>query len=141
MQNFKMFKETIFYISKKLNLYVKKQNTRICLGIKVEIKMSCAIYKLAQGSNYLICNKLFVVGWLTMSLMIHEVIKVINLVLETLFCGNRCKVVNNHGKIQVMVMWTSKYWWSNRWIHITKPLGPFVQNDYFHKTRSYIMVA
>ncbi len=76
-----------------------------------------------------------------MSLVIHEVTKVINIALETLFCGNRCKVVNNHGKIQFMVMWTSKYSWSNKWIHIIKPLGPFVQNYYFHKTRSHTMVA
>jgi len=84
-----MFKETIFYILEKLKLYVKKQNTRYCLGIKVEIKMSCAVYKLAQGSNYLICNELFAIGKATMSLVIHEVIKVIHIVLETLFCGNR----------------------------------------------------
>jgi len=41
MQLFQMFKETIFYILEKLKLYVKKQNTRYCLGIKVEIKMLC----------------------------------------------------------------------------------------------------
>jgi hypothetical protein len=36
--------------------------------------MSCAIYKLAHGANFLICSKLFAIGKSTTTLVLHEVV-------------------------------------------------------------------
>jgi hypothetical protein len=64
-----------------------KQNTQYQSAIHVEIWVSCAIYKLAHGVNFLICNKLFAIGKSIVSLMLHEFVEVANTFSRHLICG------------------------------------------------------
>ncbi len=47
--------------------------------------MACALYKFFQGCNLLICNELFVVGQLTISVVLREFIIGINIVFKKVF--------------------------------------------------------
>jgi hypothetical protein len=44
----------------------------------------CAIYKLAHGTNLLVCSELFVIGKLIVSKMLHELMASINLIYKKL---------------------------------------------------------
>jgi hypothetical protein len=45
--------------------------------IPIEIQVSCAIYKLAQGANILTCNELFAIWCFTIGLVFHEIVMAI----------------------------------------------------------------
>jgi len=49
-----------------------KQNTTYHKAITIKICVCCFIYKLAQGANFLTCNKLFAIRKSTISLVLHE---------------------------------------------------------------------
>jgi hypothetical protein len=44
----------------------------------------CAIYKLAHGTNLLVCSEFFVIGKLVVSKMLHESMAFINLIYKKL---------------------------------------------------------
>ncbi len=46
--------------------------------------MLCVIYKLAHGTNLLVCSELFVIGKLTISKMLHELMASMNLIYKKL---------------------------------------------------------
>jgi hypothetical protein len=53
-------------------------------SIHVKIKVFCVIYKLAHHVNFLVCNKLFIIGEFIVSLVHHEFVGVINITLKKL---------------------------------------------------------
>jgi hypothetical protein len=65
-----MTRNTLFDIVNHLKLLIWKQDRKCCFAILVELDVACAIYKLAQGINLLICNKFFVVGRFVVFLII-----------------------------------------------------------------------
>jgi len=97
--------------------------------------MSCAIYTLAHGANFLICSKLFAIGKST-TLVLHEVVDVMNVISKKLmswpngveiqvfmedfkqFCG----LPNVQGAID------------GTHIIIFKPLTPYPKDYVYHKT-------
>jgi hypothetical protein len=99
--------------------------------------MSCAIYKLAHGANFLISSKLFAIGKSTTTLVLHEVVDVMNVIFKKLlswpngveiqvfmedfkqFCG----LPNVQGAID------------GTHIIIFKPLTPFSKDYVYHKTK------
>jgi hypothetical protein len=46
-------------------------------SISIEIKVSCIIYKLAQGANILTCSELFANGRSTITFMLWEMVRAI----------------------------------------------------------------
>jgi hypothetical protein len=44
----------------------------------------CDVYKLAHNANFLICSELFTIGKTTISLVLHEFVKVVNITLRNL---------------------------------------------------------
>jgi len=69
-----MIKHTFFDIAHQVKPLVEKQNTKYWLVVLVEIRVVCTIYKLAQGTNYLMYSELFAIGWSFICFVIHEVI-------------------------------------------------------------------
>jgi hypothetical protein len=61
IHHFTMIKHTFFDIVHQAKPLVEKQNIKYRLVVLVEIQV-CTIYKLAQGTNYLMCSELFVTG-------------------------------------------------------------------------------
>jgi hypothetical protein len=57
-----MTKDTLFYIANQLKPLIAKQDTSYKKLIPMEIRVVCAIYKLAQGVNFFICFELFAMG-------------------------------------------------------------------------------
>ncbi len=77
IQNFHMSKETLSDIANKLKSMIVNKNTRYHVAILVKVKVACVIYKLFHGSNYLISK-------LIIGLVLHEVIKAINIIFRNL---------------------------------------------------------
>jgi len=51
-----IFKITFFDIANQLGPLIHKHDTKYSFVIPVEVHVACALYKLAQGTNLLICN-------------------------------------------------------------------------------------
>jgi hypothetical protein len=79
-----MTKPTLFRIVNQLWPMLMKKNTHYQNVIPMEIQVLCAIYKLAHGVNFLICNELFVIGKSIVSLMLHEFVEVANITFKKL---------------------------------------------------------
>jgi hypothetical protein len=60
--SFECQKKKIIDICKHVKPLLSKHDTKYGKLILVEIKVSCAIYKLAQGGNILVCHELFTIG-------------------------------------------------------------------------------
>lgn len=71
-------------ICKYVKTLISKHDTKHRKAITVEIKVSCAIYKLAQGVNIVTCSELFTIGRSIIVLVFREVVKAINVVLKKL---------------------------------------------------------
>lgn len=98
--------------------------------------MACALYKKIQGCNLLICNELFVVGRLTISVVLREFIIGINIVFKKVFSwpiGNKmqtimrgfknfCALLNIQGIIDGMHYSISKF------------VGSFCEDYVYHIT-------
>jgi hypothetical protein len=56
------------------------------LFIVVEVRVACALYKIAQGCNMLICNEMFVVGQWIISLVIWKIIITNHLFFQEIHC-------------------------------------------------------
>ncbi len=63
---------------------ISKQDTKYRKAIPIEIRISCAIYKLTQGANILTCNELFTIGRSIVGLVFREVVMAINVVFKKL---------------------------------------------------------
>ncbi len=79
-----MSKSMLFHIADELRPTLMKKNTKYKNGIHVEICVSCVIYKLAHGCNFLICNELFIIGKFITSLVLHEFVDAVNVVFNKL---------------------------------------------------------
>jgi hypothetical protein len=44
--------------------------------------MSRDVYKLAHSANFLVCSELFTIGKSTISFVLHEFVKVVNITLK-----------------------------------------------------------
>jgi len=92
----------LFHIVDELRPTLMKKNTKYINAILVEIYVSCVIYKLVHGYNFLICNELFTIGKSITSLVLHEFVDAVNVVFKKLISRlmgvEMCSVLN-HFKI------------------------------------------
>ncbi len=75
---------------------ISKHDTKYREVITIEIKVSCAIYKLVHGANTLTCSELFTIKRSTLALMLQEVVRAINVVFKKLMMwpmGDNMQVV------------------------------------------------
>jgi len=120
-----------------------KQNTQYQSAIHVEIWVSCAMYKLAHGVNFLICNELFAIGKSTMSLVLHEFVEVANITFKKLILwpvgakmnvvmegfGHLCGLSSVHSAID------------GTHIQNLKPKTTFPKDYYYHKKGGYSIIV
>jgi hypothetical protein len=59
-----------------------KQDTQYQRVIPIEIWVSCAIYKLAHGTNLLMCNELFAINKSTISKVLCEFVAIMNVLFK-----------------------------------------------------------
>jgi hypothetical protein len=79
-----MLESTFFKIVDNLKPTFLKQNTKYQKAIYLEIHLSCVIYKLAHCCNFLICNEMFTIKKFPLSLVFHEFVVTVNLVIKRL---------------------------------------------------------
>jgi len=73
-----------FHIVDELRPTLMKKNRKYINAILVEIYVSCVIYKLAHGCNFLICNELFTIGKSITSLVLHRFFDAVYVVFKKL---------------------------------------------------------
>ncbi len=105
--------------------------------------MSCVIYKLAHGYNFLIFIKLFAIGKSIVSLVLHEFVAVVNIVFWKLISwlveANMCTIMNDFKlrcglpSVQGAIDGTN--------LLISKPSMPFLEEYYYFKYGGYSIVA
>jgi len=119
------------------------KNTKCIKAIHVEIRVSCVIYKLAHGYNFVIFIKLFAIGKSIVSLVLHEFVTVMNIVFWKLISwlveANMCTVMNDFklrcglSSVQGAIHGTN--------LLISKPSMPFLEEYYYFKYGGYSIVA
>jgi hypothetical protein len=105
--------------------------------------VSCVIYKLAHGYNFLICSKLFAIGKSIVSLVLHEFFALVNIVFRKLISWpvgvDMCIVINDFKlwcglpSIQGAIDGTH--------LLILKPPMPFLEDYYYFKYGGYSIVT
>jgi len=109
----------------------------------MEIGVACVFYKLAHGVNFLICLEVFVMGKFTVYFVLHEVVYAINKTHRNLISWPK------EDDIQI-IMVDFKTWCGlpsmqgaidGRHVSIAKPLEPFAEDYFYHKTCRYNIVA
>jgi len=143
IQNFKMSKRMLFNIVNKLKPLITKKDTKYRFAIPIEIRVACVIHKLFHGSNMLTCNELFAIGTSIVGLVIHEVVRVVNIMFKSLISwpmGLKMKDVmlelkELHGLPSVQGTL------NNTHISIFKPKLDFVEDYYFHEIGGYLVVT
>jgi hypothetical protein len=58
---------------------------KVILALEIQV-MYCSIYNFTEGANFFICNELFTIGKLVISLVFHEFVDVINFVYGVTIC-------------------------------------------------------
>jgi hypothetical protein len=79
-----MTKLTLFKFANQSRPMLMKQDTHYQSVIPIEIQVSCTIYKLAHGVNFLICNELFAIDKSILSFMLHEFVEATNITFNKL---------------------------------------------------------
>jgi len=138
-----MSKKMLFNIVNKLKPLITKKDIMYRFAIPIEVRVACVIHKLSHGSNMLTCNELFAIGTSMVGLVIHEVVKVVNIMFKSLIAWpmglktedvmlefkELCGLPNVQGVL------------NNTHISIFKPKLDFVENYYFHEIRGYLVVT
>lgn len=75
IQMFRMSKASIAELCNALRPVIQKQETKFRVAIPVEVRVCCAIYKLAQGANIGVCSELFAIGRSTVGKVLREVVR------------------------------------------------------------------
>jgi hypothetical protein len=82
VQHFRMTKSAVFRLSEMLAPHIRRQNTRYRVAIPVVVRVACTLFKLAQGASLTICSELFAVGTSTVSGILYDTVRAINVVLR-----------------------------------------------------------
>ncbi len=93
---FRLLKNALFDIAKKLHPYLLKQNTKYWLAIPIEVHVSCALHKLTHGANMYLCSKLLAIEKNILALILREFVKFVNIVFKSFIrCpkGRKMKVL------------------------------------------------
>jgi hypothetical protein len=83
IQHFRMSKESVFELCTALRPHIERRNTCYRCAIPVEIQITAALYKLAQGVNILTCSEMFAIGRSIVGQAIREVVNAMNIVFRS----------------------------------------------------------
>ena len=79
---FRMTKAFVFELSNQLRPLIQKQITRYRLVIPVVVRVAYTLLKLAHGANMRLCSELFATGISTVSSVVHDTCRAINIGLR-----------------------------------------------------------
>jgi hypothetical protein len=82
VQHFRMTKSAVFRLADMLSPHIRRRNTPYRLAIPTVVRLSCTLFKLAQGASLTICSELFAVGSSIVSSIVHDTVRAINIVLR-----------------------------------------------------------
>ena len=137
---FRMTKQSVFELSYQLRPLIERQNTKYRLAIPVVVRVACTLLKLAHATNICLCSELFAIGTSTVSNVVHDTCRAINIALRHEISwptGNRLIDVQNNFKVLCELPAVSGAI-DGTHIHISKPrVGP---EDYFYfKSHGYTL--
>ena len=137
---FRMTKASVFDLSHQLRPFIQKQNTKYRLAIPVVVRVACTLFKLAHATNTRSCSEMFAIGMSTVSNVIHETCRAINIVLRHEIAwptGNRLLQVQSDFKVLCGLPGVGGAI-DGTHIHISKPrVGP--EAYFYFKTHGYTL--
>jgi hypothetical protein len=74
----------LFNITNNMRPLIAKKDVKICFTILVEVWLVYVIYKLFHSSKLLTYNELFAISKSPIVFVIHEIVKVINMMFKSL---------------------------------------------------------
>lgn len=81
---FQMSKQAVYSICNRLQPLIEKQRTCFRNPVQIEVRIFCALYKLAHGCNFFTCTKLFGIGRATVGIVLRELVWSINSIFKGL---------------------------------------------------------
>ena len=137
---FRMTKSSVFELSNLLRPLIQKQNTRYRLAIPVVVRVACTLLKLAHGAGMRLCSELFAIGTSTVSSVVHDTCRAINIALRHEIAwptGNRLIQVQNDFELMCGLPAVVGAI-DGTHISISKPrVGP--EDYYYFKTHGYTL--
>ncbi len=127
---FRLLKNALSDIAKKLHPYLLKQNTKYWLAIPIEVHVSCALYKFTHGANMLLCSKFLAIKKKIVALMFWKFVKFLNIVFKSFIRWRK-------GRVMKVLMTKFKQWCQllsmqgaidGTHVHISKPKTPFTKD-------------
>jgi hypothetical protein len=135
-----MTKASVFELSHQLRPFIQKQNTKYRLAILVVVHVACTLLKLTHATNMRLCSELFAIGMSTVSNVIHDTCRAINIALRHEIAWptrNRLLQVQNDFKVLCGLPAVGGAI-DGTYIHISKPRVGL--EDYFYfKTHGYAL--
>ena len=72
IENFRLSKDTFYFICEKLDSLIKRQNIHLCRAICVEHRVATTLWRLATCSEYRTIAHLFGVARCTVCMIVHD---------------------------------------------------------------------
>ena len=104
-QNFRVSKQTFYYICRKLEHYVAKRDTQLRLAIPVELRIAVTLWCLATSTDYRTLSHLFGLSKSSICLIIREVCRAIVDHLTKLYI----KIPTENEMREMMMCFKEKY--------------------------------
>lgn len=79
---FRFTKRSVFRLASLLAPAICKKDMKYRLAVPVPVRLACVLFKLSHGVNFLICSEMFAVGRSIVSVMLRQVVQVINVSLR-----------------------------------------------------------
>jgi hypothetical protein len=73
----------VFDLCNALRPHIERRDTWYRCAVPVEIRVTAALYKLAQGVNILTCSEVFAIGRSMVGRAIREVVNAVNVVFRS----------------------------------------------------------
>jgi hypothetical protein len=78
IQMFRMAKPAVFVLVDVLQPHVRRQGMKYRLTVPVIVRVACTLFKLTHGTSLFICSELLAIGKSTVSMVLRELVHVIN---------------------------------------------------------------
>ncbi len=139
VEHFKVTREVIVQITKKLKPLIQRKDTKYRSAILVGIRVMCSLYKISHGIDYLQYGEMFAIGKSLVNMVLRDFIFTINEVFK-----NQVQCPQGEDSSQVMIRFKDLYGlllvhgaMDCTHIHIHKPACAFVADFYSYKLKAH----
>jgi hypothetical protein len=83
VEHFHITHEIALQLTEKLRPLIEEKNTKYKVAIPICIRLTCSLYKLSHGIEYLQCNEMFTIGKSLVNMVLHKYVHVVNVMFKS----------------------------------------------------------